>query len=108
MMSQKEIEMQKWRMAFYAALAALSAAAWADDPEPEFGGNCAMSAAMGTKRPTSCAVVWISPEDKLYCFSNEDAKAYFMKDPQGNERKAQAFMKDPSLWEKLKKQSPEG
>lgn len=76
--------------------------------EPEFGGNCAMSASMGAKRPTSCSVVWISPQDKLYCFSSEQAKQAFMRDPDGNERKAQAFFKDPDLWERLKKQQPEG
>jgi hypothetical protein len=52
--------------------------------------------------------VWISPEDKLYCFSNESAKQAFMRDAGGNERKAQAFFKDPDLWKKLKLQSPEG
>ena len=76
--------------------------------QPEFGGNCAMSASLGAKRPTSCSVVWISPADKLYCFSNEQAKQAFMRDPEGNERKAQAFWKDPDLWERLKKQQPEG
>jgi hypothetical protein len=100
--------MRQWAIAICAVLFCFSSLGWADDPEPEFGGNCAMSAALGNKRPTSCAVVWISPEDKLYCFSNEDAKAMFLKDPKGNERRAQAFWKDPNLWEKLKKQSPEG
>jgi hypothetical protein len=95
------------------ALLAGSAAARADDPkaghEPEFGGQCAMSASLGVKRPTSCAVVWISPSDKLYCFSNEQAKQAFMRDPDGNERKAQAFFKDPALFERLlKKNPPEG
>ena len=77
--------------------------------DPEFGGNCAMSASLGAKRPTSCAVVWISPADKLYCFSSEQAKQAFMRDPEGNERKAQAFYKDPDLFERLRKQQrPEG
>jgi hypothetical protein len=77
--------------------------------EPEFGGNCAMSASLGAKRPTSCSVVWISPADKLYCFSSEQAKQAFMRDPEGNERKAQAYYKDPDLFERLKKQQrPEG
>jgi hypothetical protein len=95
-------------------LAASSAVRAADqDPkanhEPEFGGNCAMSASLGAKRPTSCSVVWISPADKLYCFSSEQAKQAFMRDPEGNERKAQAFYKDPDLFERLKKQQrPEG
>jgi hypothetical protein len=98
-----------------AILLAASSAVCAEDKdpkashEPEFGGNCAMSASLGAKRPTSCAVVWISPADKLYCFSSEQAKQAFMRDPEGNERKAQAFYKDPDLFERLKKQQrPEG
>ena len=95
-----------------ALLLALSGVARAEDPkanhEPEFGGQCAMSASLGVKRPTSCAVVWISPQDKLYCFTSEQAKQAFMRDPDGNERKAQAFFKDPDLFERLKKQQPEG
>ena len=50
-----------------------------------------MSAANGNSLPTSCSVVWISPPDKLYCFSSEKAKQAFMRDPRGNERRAQAF-----------------
>ena len=76
--------------------------------EPEFDGNCAMSVSLGNKLPTTCSVVWISPQDKLYCFSSENAKQAFMEDPAGNERKAQAFWKDPSFWERLKQQEPKG
>jgi len=91
-----------------------SSIALADDPDPkanhqpEFGGQCAMSASIGAHRPTSCSVVWISPQDKLYCFSSEQAKQAFMRDPDGNERKAQAFFKDPDLFERLKKSQPQG
>jgi len=95
-----------------ALLLAMSGVARAEDPkanhEPEFGGQCAMSASLGVKRPTSCSVVWISPQDKLYFFTSEQAKQAFMRDPDGNERKAQAFFKDPDLFERLKKQQPEG
>jgi len=102
----------KTRIAVFVATLLAFAAAHAEDPkanhEPEFGGQCAMSASLGIKRPTSCAVVWISPQDKLYCFSNEQAKAAFMRDPEANERKAQAFFKDPDLYERLKKQQPQG
>ena len=95
-------------------LLASSGFALAADPDPkanhtpEFGGQCAMSAAVGAHRPTSCTVVWISPEDKLYCFSSEQAKQAFMRDAPGNERRAQAFFKDPDLFERLKKAQPEG
>ncbi len=67
-----------------------------------------MSAALGSSLPTSCSVVWISPQDKLYCFGSEKAKRLFLEDPEANERRAQAFFKDPALWEKLKKSEPEG
>ena len=91
------------RTVIAAALLATGAAAMAQ--EPEFEGHCAMSAALGNKLPTSCSVVWISPQtNKLYCFSSEAAKAAFMRDPQANENSAQAFWKDPSFWEKLKKE----
>ncbi len=100
--------MSQWKSILLSAVLAIATNAFADDPEPELGGNCAMSAAVGVSRPTSCSVVWISPEDKLYCFSNESAKQAFMRDAGGNEKKAQAFFKDPDLWKKLKLQSPEG
>ena len=90
-----------------AALFAASFAALA--VEPELDGNCAMSAAMGAKLPTSCSVVWISPQTgKLYCFSSEGAKTAFIKDPAGNEQRAQAFWKDPAFWEKLQKERASG
>lgn len=87
------------------AAALLAAATAATGQQPEFEGHCAMSAALGNKLPTSCSVVWISPQtNKLYCFSSEAAKAAFMRDPQANEKSAQAFWKDPAFWEKLKKE----
>jgi len=95
------------RATIAATLLTLSAAVCAQDPE--FDGNCAMSAALGNKLPTSCSVVWISPQtNKLYCFSSEAAKAAFMRDPQANERSAQAFWKDPTFWEKLQKERGNG
>jgi len=98
--------MHSWKHITIGAL--LASSAWAATPDPEGGGQCAMSAANGASLPTSCSVVWISPQDKLYCFSSEAAKAMFMQDPDGNERRAQTFWKDPTLWDRLKKQQPEG
>src|SRR5512136_19923 len=69
---------------------------------PEFDGNCAMSVSMGAHLPTDCSVVWISPEDELYCFSSEQVKAAFMRDPTANERRAQNNWNDPKFWERLK------
>lgn len=97
--------MRGWR---YIVCTVLLASAWARAAEPEGEGRCAMSAAMGTSLPTSCSVVWISPQDKLYCFSSERAKRLFLQDPEINERRAQAFFKDPELWDKLKKSEPGG
>ena len=98
--------MPKWKYAILAAFITITASA--ADPEPEGSGQCAMSAALGNSLPTTCSVVWISPADKLYCFSSERAKEMFLKDPEGNERRAQAFWKDPSVLQKLLKDKPEG
>src|SRR5882672_7336604 len=98
--------MLKSKSLMFAPLLAFSLAAAAQ--EPEGGGQCAMSASLGHSLPTACSVVWISPADKLYCFSSERAKQMFMKDPEGNEQRAQAFWKDPSILEKLLKEKPEG
>jgi hypothetical protein len=100
--------MQSWKHVVFAVLLASATCVTAAEPEPEGGGHCAMSAANGTSLPTSCSVVWISPQDKLYCFSSEGAKRAFLQDPEKNERRAQAFFKDPSLWERLKKEETGG
>jgi hypothetical protein len=78
-------------------------AATAVAADPEFEGHCAMSVSVGARLPTDCSVVWISPEDKLYCFSSEQAKAAFMRDPVTNEQRAQANWKDPKFWEERRK-----
>jgi hypothetical protein len=75
--------------------------------DPEFEGNCAMSVSLGARLPTDCSVVWISPEDKLYCFSSEQAKAAFMRDPVTNEQRAQSFWRDPNFWEQRRKERDE-
>jgi hypothetical protein len=74
-------------------------------PEAEFDGNCALSASLGNKLPTDCSVVWISPKsDKLYCFSNENAKQIFLRKASANEELAQAFWQNPGFWEKLQQE----
>jgi hypothetical protein len=84
---------------------ALGALAFAGESRnPEFDGYCAYSLANGGENKTGCEVVWISPEDKLYCFMNETAKNEFVKDATRNIRKAKAFWEDPAFWEKLKKE----
>lgn len=56
--------------------------------EPEFGGECVMGLAEGKRIKTSCNVKWDDSAGKTYCFSTEDAKASFLKDPQANLQKA--------------------
>jgi hypothetical protein len=90
------------RTAAVLAAALVTAAAYAADPE--FEGHCAMSVSVGARLPTDCSVVWISPEDKLYCFSSEQAKSAFMRDPRSNEQRAQANWKDPKFWEERQKE----
>ena len=72
--------------------------------ETQFDGNCAMSAALGRKNPTDCSVFWISPDDKLYCFSSAQAKSMFLQSAERNEKLAKAFWENPEFWEKLKRE----
>ncbi len=61
----------------------------------EFDDMCAMGLVLGQEVSTDCS---INAEigGKTYCFGNEDAKAQFMKDPEGNLAKAQAQYEDKS------------
>src|SRR5215467_5037431 len=56
----------------------------------EFNNMCAESLSMGKDTPTDCSVN-ATIKGKTYCFGNEQAKADFMKDPEGNLAKAQAY-----------------
>lgn len=56
--------------------------------EPEFGGYCAMGLVNHQRIKTDCKVNWSSKEGKLYCFSNDAAKAEFLKEPEENIEKA--------------------
>jgi hypothetical protein len=89
----------------YLVFALISITSFAEKTgNPEFDGYCTYSLANGSEMKTSCAVFWISSEDKLYCFANEFAKKEFLKDAEKNLRKARAFYEDPAFWEKLKKE----
>jgi YHS domain-containing protein len=57
--------------------------------EGEFDNMCAMGLAMGKEVKTDCSIN-AEIDGKTYCFGSEDAKAEFMKNPQGNLAKAQA------------------
>lgn len=74
---------------FSLAVAALSAfPIEALATQPEFGGYCAEGLAQHHLIKTNCKINWSSKDGKLYCFSNEDAKAEFLKAPEDNIRKA--------------------
>lgn len=49
----------------------------------EFNNMCAECLSMGKDTPTDCSVN-ATIKGKTYCFGNEEAKATFMKDPEGN------------------------
>jgi YHS domain-containing protein len=56
----------------------------------EYDNMCAMGLALEKNIQTDCS---INAEigGKTYCFGNQDAKTLFMKDPEGNLAKAEAF-----------------
>jgi hypothetical protein len=72
--------------------------------ETQYNGQCAMSVAKGTPVPTDCSIYWISPQDKLYCFSSVAAREQFLANEPRNAELADAFWRDPAFWEKLKEQ----
>lgn len=95
--------MRMYRIWTSLALAAcVGASGFAADTQ--FEGHCAMSAARGNLVPTDCSVYWISPEDKLYCFTSVEARDRFVAQAPRNEKLADAFWRDPAFWEQLNKQ----
>ncbi len=76
---------------FLIGLAMISAAAGVQAVEGEFCTQCTMGLAMQKHVSTDCSVNWIGDNGKTYCFSNEEAKGMFLKDPEGNLKKAQGF-----------------
>jgi YHS domain-containing protein len=56
----------------------------------EFDNMCSQGLAMGKDVQTDCSVN-ATIEGKTYCFGNEEAKEAFMKDPESNLAKAQAY-----------------
>src|SRR6478736_9008755 len=57
----------------------------------EFDNMCTEGLALGKDIKTDCSVN-ATLDGKTYCFGNEAAKTLFMKDPQGNLAKAQAYL----------------
>ena len=56
----------------------------------EFGNICAMGLALGQEVQADYSIR-AQIDGMSYCFANEDAKATFMKDAQGNLAKARAY-----------------
>ena len=59
--------------------------------EGEFDNQCAMGLAMEQHVDTDCSINWTGTDGNTYCFSDEEAKATFLKDPEGNLKKATEF-----------------
>ena len=70
--------------------------------EPEFSGHCAMSMSIGVVLPTDCSIFWISRDDKLYCFTSQQARSEFIESPDIILGKARATWEDPAFWERHK------
>ena len=60
-------------------------------PKGEFDNSCAMGLASGQVVKTDCSVNWTAPDGKVYCFSTEDSKDTFLKNPDENIQKAKEF-----------------
>jgi len=83
----------------FAALLALFSNVYA--AEPEFDGNCTMHMSLGKKQPTNCSIIWLGPDDKIYCFHDQAAKQKFLESPKENLKRAQAFWEDPENLKRL-------
>ena len=83
----------------FAALLCLFSNAYAMDPE--FDGQCALGMSEGKKMATNCSVLWVGPDDKLYCFFTQAAKEKFLQAPKENLTRAQAFWEDPENLKRL-------
>lgn len=70
------------RLAVAFAIAVSLPAEAADQSHAEFGGMCVVGLTEGKRVKTDCSVNWEN-EGKTYCFSGDDAKATFLKDPSG-------------------------
>ncbi len=86
----------------FAALFALTPHAYAQDPE--FGGQCATAMSEGVSVTTNCSILWLSPDDKIYCFFNEDAKKKFLEAPQASLQRAQSSWQDRENLRRLLRQ----
>ena len=58
----------------------------------EFDDSCAMGLASGQLVKTNCSVNWTAPDGKVYCFSSEESKTAFLKNPDESIQKAKEFL----------------
>jgi len=56
-----------------------------------FDNYCAMGLASKQQVKTDCSINWIGPDNKLYCFSADASKEAFLKDPESNISRAEAY-----------------
>jgi hypothetical protein len=59
---------------------------------PEFGGQCTEGLAQGKHVMTNCSITWTDKDGRVYCFSNADAKAAFLKSPVDSLESAKSFV----------------
>lgn len=76
----------------FVALALCLASFSAIAVEKEFGATCAYGLSeFGVEVKTDCKINWQDPATgKTFCFSKEEARQEFLKNPEANIRKAQA------------------
>ena len=79
----------------WSALAAACLAAEPPASQPaqsaEFAGQSVEDLAQGKHVATNCSVTWKGPDGKLYCFSDADSRARFLKDPTSTLERAREF-----------------
>ena len=83
----------------FAVLLGLISNAYAVDPE--FGGQCVMGLSQRRQMATDCSVLWVGPDDRLYCFHNDAAREKFLQAPKENLARARAFWEDPENLKRL-------
>jgi YHS domain-containing protein len=80
----------RWLSALACAMLLGSATVGLAATEGEFDNLCTMGLALGQEIPTDCSVN-AEIDGKTYCFGNEQAKSDFLKDPEVNLAKAEAY-----------------
>ncbi len=69
--------------------------------DPEYGGECTLGLTEGRHYVTDCSILWLGPNDKVYCFATQGSKDKFLQAPKENLARAQAAWDDPSNLKRL-------